>query len=57
MSPCWAFHWLHETFICRTVCYHFLPGLMAWQHTQKRQKKKISSLPSSPKRKKPDPSS
>ncbi len=23
-------YWLHETFIFKTVCHHFWPGLMAW---------------------------
>ncbi len=29
MSPCSAFHLLHGTFISKTVCHHFWPGLMA----------------------------
>jgi hypothetical protein len=28
MSPCWAFHWLHETFVSKNVCHHFWPGLI-----------------------------
>jgi hypothetical protein len=38
MSPCRAFHWLHGTFMSKTLCHHFWPGLMTWQHPQKRKK-------------------
>ncbi len=51
-SPCWAFHWLHETFISKTVCHHFCRRLMAWQPTPKKKKENIPPPSPSPKRKK-----
>jgi hypothetical protein len=29
MTACWAFHWLHETFISKTVSHRLWPRLMA----------------------------
>ncbi len=53
MSPCWAFHWLHGTFIFETVCHHFWNGMTT---SPKKKKHKNPSAPSCPKIKKPDPS-
>jgi hypothetical protein len=55
-STCWAFHWLHGTFICKNC----LSPFWAWANgmaapPKKRKKKKIFPPPSSPERENPDP--
>jgi hypothetical protein len=35
MSPCWAFHWLHGTFISKALRHHIWPELMAWNSPKK----------------------
>jgi hypothetical protein len=44
-----------ELLFAKTICHHFGPGLMAWQHPKKRKKKKFFPPPSSPKRENSDP--
>ncbi len=47
MSPCWAFHCLHGTFILKTLYHHIWPGLMAW-NSPKKERRKNSPLPTPP---------
>jgi hypothetical protein len=44
-----------ELLFAKTVCHHFGPGLIAWQHPKKRKKEKILPSPLLPKKGKTGP--